>query len=615
MNVHLSKAIFMRAPPITNRKELLSAPTIEIRNAYDEIDLEELGDQELETYIQYADIAEGDQLRVHWRGATREGAALDSVDIDVEVELPDFDPVKKRMRVLIGNRYVTDGDQGYAFYSYERVSGTPAESLRTFSFIGVRPHRMEHMPVAQAVESHALHIDPDALGGSNVTFVAPPYAAMREGDTVTLVFRGYEKNDDFDQEKRYPLKVKKDRIGLSLDWKVGKGEFNFIKKGRAEVYYEIDFVDSTVALKGPVQTYRINSIPADPALLPVLEIEDYTGGPLDPEEFPGGLMVRVPAYPGLHTADWTLLHVNDEPGAAVLRADLSTLASGVQRVHLDAQVLSGTERLALGYQVAREGLGLTGQLLDIEVLQPRIFLPVDVQDGKTETPAPNMWLDADLATTGATVTVPDPDLLPGERLQLVWQGRSKAGQYDRTLPEGSTPPYRFTVPPTAVAANMEATASGTAKRFPVLFRVLRDNLPPLESPLVQLRVLPLAPTRYPTIQCDEASGTTLSLAAVPEAGATLRLPAWVFMAKGQRLSVVYRGARANGSGLVELLRNDLVSEEEVRKREVVVMLEKGILKEQKLGASFELQVRVNFENDGQDDTWFGFPGLNLTLNP
>lgn len=604
----------MRSPPEKNRAGWLSAPTIEIRNAYDEIDLEELGNQPLETYIHYDGIAEGDQLRVYWRGATAEGEALESVGLSVEVEQPDFDPVTKRLRVLIGNQYVSLGDQGYAFYYYERVSGMPAESLRTFSFVGVRPHRMEHMPVAQAVESHALRIDPDALGSSGATFVAPPYAAMREGDTVTLVFRGYEANGDFDQEKRYPLNVEKDRIGLSLNWRVGKGEFNFIKKGRAEVHYQIDFVGSAAAIEGPVQTYRIDSIPPDPVLLPALEIVGYTGGPLDPENFPDGLMVHVPAYPALHTADWTLLHVNDEPGAAVLRADLSTLASGVQGVHLDAQVLKGTTRLTLGYQVAREGLGLAGQLLDIEVLLPRNLLPVVVEEGQPENPAPNIWLDADLATAGATVVVPDPGLRPGERLQLVWQGRSKAGQYEQAMVEGSAPPYRFTVPPTAVAANMEATASATAKRFPVLFRLLRDNLPPLESPPVQLRVLPLARTRYPIIECDQASGTTLSLAAVPGAGATLRLPAWVFMAQGQRLNVVYRGVKGNGSALVELLRSELTSEEEVRDREVVVNLDKRILSEQKLGGFFTLEVRVNFENEvEQKDTWFDFPSLDLTL--
>ena len=79
-----------------------------------------------------------------------------------------------RLRVDIANRFLKSGDQGYAFYSYERLTGTTGESLRTFSFVGVRPHRMEHMPVAQAIESHALHIDPSALGSGGVNFVAPP---------------------------------------------------------------------------------------------------------------------------------------------------------------------------------------------------------------------------------------------------------------------------------------------------------------------------------------------------------------------------------------------------------------------------------------------------------
>ncbi|HDS1680417.1 TPA: hypothetical protein QEM39_001939 [Pseudomonas putida] len=605
----------MRRPPAARQEDLLPAPTIENRNSYDEIDLKELGDEALVTYIQYDGIAVGDKIRIYWRGATAEGSALETVGTEIEVEEPEFDPAKQRLRVHIANHYLSQADQGYAFYHYERVSGTPASSLRTFSFIGVRPHRMEHMPVAQAVESHALHIDPDALGSSGVMFVAPPYAAMRAGDTVTLVLRGYKANGALDKEYAYRLEVEEDRVGHSLAWLVPKGPFNFIKKGHAEVHYEIAFSHHNEGVDGPVQTYRIDAIPADPALLPAVDIVGYTGGPLDPERFPDGLTVQVPPYPALNTADWTLLHVNDEPGAAALRADLTTLATGVQGVHLDAQVLKGAKQLTLGYQVAREGLGLAGQLLDIEVLQPRTFLPVLVLDGETEPPEPNMWLAAEQATAGATVVVPDPDLRAGERLQLVWQGRSQAGQYEQTLVEGSVPPYRFTVPPTAVAANMEATESATAKRFPVFFRLLRDNLPPLESPLVQLRVLPLARTRYPTIQCDEASGTTLSLAAVPSAGATLRLPAWAFMAIGQRLNVVYRGVKKNGSALVELLRSEFASEEEVRNREVVVKLDKGILGEQKLGGNFLLDVKVNFENTGQDDTWFDFPGLDLTLNP
>ncbi len=603
----------MRHPPATKREAMLPAPIIEVRNAYDEIDLQELGDDDLVTYIHYEDIAEGDRLRILWRGATAQGEELDSVNVEIEVEAPYFDSVTKRMRVDIANRFLKSGDQGYAFYSYERLTGTTGESLRTFSFVGVRPHRMEHMPVAQAIESHALHIDPSALGSGGVNFVAPPYAAMRKGDTVKLIFRGYEENGDFDQEKTYSVVVGDDQVGRSLTWRVPKGEFGFISKGRAEVHYQIDFVDHEDPLDGPVQTYRIDTIPADPELLPPLEILNYTGGPLDPEKFLDGLMVHVPPYPELHTADWTLLHVNDEPGVAALRADLSTLASGVQGIHLDAQVFEGVERLKLGYHVAREGVGLAGKLLDIEVLRRRNFLQVEITDGVTENPMPNMWLDAQLAIPGALVEVPDPGLRPGERLQLLWQGRSTAGKYEETLVEGSAPPYHFTIPPSVVAANMEATPAAAEKRFPVFYRLLREDLPPLESPPVQLRILPLARERYPTIQCEGTSGPDLSLGKVPETGAKLTQAQWAFMAVGQQLNVLYHGVKKDGSALVHVLRSSPVSEQEVRDREVVVILDKRILNEQKIGEPFDLKVSINFENEGADDTWFDFPPLNLKL--
>ena len=597
---------------IAEAADELPAPIIELRNAYDEIDLVQLGNDPLVTYIQYDGIALGDRFKILWRGATADGKELDSVNTEVEAEDWNFDPDNNRLRVTIANTYLKDADQGYAFYSYERLGNSPAVSLRTFSFIGVRPHRMEHMPVAQAVEAHALHIDPDRLGSSGANFIAPPYAAMRKGDVVTLVFAGYKADGNSDKVYRYPLEIEEDRIGHSLAWLVPRGVILFIKQGHAQVHYQIDFVDKTQPLEGPVQTYRIDKVPSDPALLPALEIVGYAGGPLDPEAFPDGLTVQVPLYPDLHTADWTLLHVNDEAGAVALRADLSTLASGVQGVHLDAQVLQGTTQLRLGYQVAREGLGLAGQWLDIEVLQPRTFLPVVVEDAQAELPAPNLWLDALSATGGAEVEVRDPGLRPGEQLQLVWQGRSEAGQFTAILPEGSALPYRFSVPPTAVAANMEATESAAAKRFPVFYRLLRDNAPPLDVDPVQLRILPLPQNQYPTIQCDEASGKELSLDDVPDTGATLRLPGWVFMAVGQRLTVIFAGVKANGGGLVEVLRTELTSQKEVTDRLVVVTLAKRLVQEQAVGELFDLKVRVNFENEGPDDTWFEFEPLQLT---
>lgn len=107
------------------KAERLAAPIIEILNGYDEIDLERLGEQPLVTFIQYDGIQLGDQLRLTWRGAKAAGEPVDHVGTVVEVEEPAFDPITRRLRVLIPYEFVVAVDQGYAFYSYERVTVNP----------------------------------------------------------------------------------------------------------------------------------------------------------------------------------------------------------------------------------------------------------------------------------------------------------------------------------------------------------------------------------------------------------------------------------------------------------------------------------------------------------
>ncbi|MBA1187466.1 hypothetical protein G7Z99_00185 [Pseudomonas entomophila] len=591
----------------------LAAPIIESLNGYDEIDLERLADQSLVTFIQYDGIQLGDRLRLNWRGASATGEPLDDVSTEMEVETPDFDPVSKRLKVNIPNAFLVGADQGYAFYSYERLTGVPEESLRTFCFVGVRRHRMEHMPVAQALSGHALHIDPATLGSAGCRFLAPAYQAMQADDQVTLHFSGYFEDGEFDRELVFDYLVTDQNVGRNIRWTVPRGEFNWLEGGHADVFYRIAFVDGCFLESAP-QTYRIGPPPADPALLAAPFILGHAGGPLDPADFPEGLTIRIPPYKDLHTADWTLLQVNDEPGSAALRADLTTLASGIQGICLGADALDDQTQLRLRYQVAREGLGLVSQELDLEVLRPRELSSVQIDNAESESPEPNMVLDADLATTGAYVDVPDPGLRSGECLQLHWQGRSSAGRHVHTLPEGSKPPFRFAVPASVVAANMEATADKTEdKRFPVFYRLVRDAGGYQESPLVQLRILPLLRSRYPTIQCDKALGGTLSLAAVPANGATLILRDWVFMAAGQRVRVIFRGVKANHQQLVTTLRDADVTADEVQQENVVVMLSREVLSSQGQGFDFTIEVRVNFENETSDDTWFDFPSLVLTL--
>lgn len=594
------------------KAERLAAPIIELLNGYDEIDLERLGGQPLVTFIQYDGIQLGDQLSLNWRGASATGAPLDQVGAVVEVEEPAFDPIRKRLKVEIPNEFVVGVDQGYAFYSYERLTGTPEESLRTFCFVGVRRHRMEHMPVAQVFGGHALHIDPDTLGSGACLFLAPVYQAMQVGDRITLHFNGYDEDDDWVGEYVEEYLVTDQNVGRSMRWEVPKSEFDWLDGGYADVFYRIAFVGGS-ELDSAQQTYQVGLPPADPALLEAPSIQGYEGGALDPGQFTEGLVIRIPAYQKLHTADWTLLHVNDEPAGAALRADLTTLASGVQRIGLEARVLAGLTRLKLGYQVAREGLGLVSQKLDIEVLQPRNLSRVRVLDAHEEPPEPNLWLDAYEASSGAYVEVPDVHLRSGERLELHWQGRSNAGRSVQTLPAGSQLPYRFAIPAAAVAANMEAYPGETRKRFPVFYRLISETGNCEESPCVSLRILPLPRSRYPTIQCVEAVGNNLSRANVPERGATLNLPAWVFMAAGQKVMVVFKGVGANNQPVVDVLRNADVTVDEVRQGTVVVMLGREILSRQGIGFDFAIEVKVNFENENPDDTWFEFQPLVLTL--
>lgn len=599
----------------------LAAPTIEILNSYDEIDLERLGGQPLVTFIQYDGIQLGDRLRINWRGANAAGEPLDDVSTELEIEEPDFDPISKRLTVNISNAFVAKADQGYAFYSYERLTGVPEESLRTFCFVGVRRHRMEPMPVAQALNGHALHIDSAALGSAGCLFLAPAYQAMQVGDQITLHFSGYDEYGDFDEECLVDYRVTDQNAGHSLRWTVPRGQFDWIDGGYADVFYRITFVDGG-DLESPRQTYQIKPPPTPSnrsdkpnghELLSAPSIVGHAGGPLDPANFNDGLTIRIPPHPDVHTADWTLLHVNDEPGSVALRADLTTLASGIQWTVLEAGVLEDLKRLKLGYQVAREGLGLVSRELDIEVLQRRELSKVRIDNAHTESPEPNSVLNADRATGGAYVEVSDPGLRPGERLQLHWQGRSSAGSHVHTLPVGSQPPYRFAIPNTAVAANMEATAGAAVKRFPVFYRLVRDAGGYEESPSVQLRIAPLPQSSYPIIQCDEASGGTLSLVAVPARGATLELPAWVFMAAGQKLNVIFRGVKANNQALTSVLRSADVTADEVEQRSVVVMLKKELLEHQGIGLDFFIEVKINFENEKLSDTWFDFAPLKLTL--
>ncbi|MDR6714643.1 hypothetical protein J2W83_004279 [Pseudomonas hunanensis] len=594
---------------------LLAAPTIPVRNAYDEIDLDDVGDADLETLIHYEGIALGDRLSIQWTGASALGEPLDVPRSELEVEPDNFDPVSKSVRAYIPNHFLRSADQGYAFYSYEVTAPALGASLRTFCFVGVRTHRMEHMPVAQAVESHALHIDLTTLPSNGATFVVPPYQAMQANDNVTLTVLCYDDTGALDQTLSESKIVDDQGVGKCVEWQVEKEEFDWIDGGHIEVYYTIDFTGAGGSLQGPTQVFQIDPVPAIPGLLPALEIDDYSGGQLDPRLFPNGLTLRVPGHAQLHTADWTVLHWNDTLGLAAARADLTTLETGITTFQVPAKELENLTDLRLSYQCAREGLGLMSLPLDIEVLLPRDLQPPQVDKATSELGDEeySARLNASDATGGAFVEVPALVLRPDEVLELHWVGRSERGTHvTRTAESGQ--PLRFSVPASVVAANMEARDKETFKRFPVFYRIVQADGRYEESPKLHLSINPLARDSYTVIQATNNSGTQLSLRNVPGTGEGLTQVRWPFMAPGQLIRIQYRGIQSTGAALVQMLRNSATTEAESSAGQVLEVIPRDVLAKQKLGELFDVRVSVNFENSGSaQDTWVEFNYLTLTL--
>jgi hypothetical protein len=584
-------------------------PIIEGLTPYDEIDLDELGGEALNVFITYDGIAVGQLIVFNWTGADKLGNAV-GFSGDVDIADHNFDPRTKRATVSLSNAFVVAAADGYAFASFQPTFPALEESMRAFCFVGVRPHRLEHMPVAQAPKSHNLFIDPDSLGSAGATFLVPAYQAMQVADKVTLTFVGYESDGTQDDTWSKLIDVQAQHVGQVLSWNVPSSYFDFIKKGYAEVYYEIQFAAPPKRLKSPTQTFQVDKVPDTPPLLPALDIDNYESGLLDPELFPDGLTLRVPPNAELMVSDWLLLHFNDEWGEQQLRVDLSSLESGVIVFNLAKDKLKGLGRIRLGYQVAREGVAYSAAVREVELVVRREDAPLKVffaesEGGEGEF---NARLPAGNATAGAYIDLSGVTLREGETLEVYWQGRSELGNKTFVFPFGTVPAEPLNIPPAAVAANMEQGET-SVKRFPVYYRIAPVGH---ESKKLNLRILPLARDKYPTVQCSPRRDTDLYVEDIKGTHADLTLPNWPFMSPGQHLVITLLGV-AGGSPRPYPIRNSPVTQEEVDKGVINAILLKETLENLDDNSPLEFNVSVDFEGQGGSDNWTLFTPTSMTL--
>lgn len=602
--------------------ELLHPPTIPDLRSGDWIDLEQLGDDPLLTYIKYDAIAINDVLWPNWRGCSAQGEVADFASSRVNVTIEDGYTPEFGMPVLVPNDVLKNLDQGWAFYSYSvGLASDPntrgPESQRIFCYVGERPVKGAQLAVPQIKESHGLALDPDSVGSAGATAVVPPYQAMRAGDKVTFTWQGYYQGDP-EPPYRETTELQAEHLGQPLKFIVPLGEVIIIPDGYAEISYSIEYANGLGrSSDSPVQTIQIVQPDTPvPALLPVITIKDYTGGPITPGD--EGLTLQIiPVYGGIQDGDVVLMYWkgNRDADSVIksLRVDLSTLDSGILEFYLEPQWVSANSgsQVTVSYQYARVDTAESGEPLLLDISVP-LDLPPPIVENVTAEGENRGWLAAD--TSGAYVNVPEEaTIAPGDQVEMHWEGHPNGGRYVTTTPVGESG-KRFFIPGTAIAANMSTEEN---KRFEVFYRVTPPGKSCQPSGPYKLRIEPLASTRYPDTQCTQAQGKlTLSLTSVPPEGADLVIgkppfPAWPFMAVDQKLTIEASGVTAGGGTTHITVRNAVpVTAGEFANNLIKEKLSRAFLQSLQLNEKFTLKAKVSFDGG---ETYVPFNDTNLTL--
>ena len=598
--------------------ELNPFPTIRDLKDGDWIDLDELGDKPLRTYIKYPGIAVGqDVVWSNWRGCGAQGETADCIDARVDVTVGGGYTDEYGMPVDIPNCVLVDMNQGWAFFSYAVANiNDPTkrgpESRRKFCYVGKRPSRLETLPVAHIKESHGLALDPEAVDFVGATAVVPPYGAMSVGDKVTFTWQGYYAGEP-ETPHRETIELKAEHLGQPLKFMVPEIEVITIEGEHADISYSIQYANG-VGDPGESERQTLRIEKPDSVRLPEIEINNYAGGPINPGNYPNGLTLRIePSYAGIQHGDWVIVYWTgsqvDKSVIKALRIDRSILDRGVIELHLGPQWLLANNgaRVALSYQYARAGVAESGESLSLDISKP---LNLPAPSVENATPAGVLRGDLLADVNGAYVNVPPEAETGSGKVEMHWFGHPDNGRYIASSPVGGSD-RRYFIPRTAIAANM--SESETA-RFPVFYRVTQPGQERGEDSIeFNLLIKPLPVTRYPTPQCTQAQGTsTLSLARVPATGAELTVAEWPFMAEGQLMKIVARGVKSAGGGPTSItVRNALpVTQGEFNSKTIKATLLRGFLLALKLNEYFTLEASVSFDGG---KTYWPFKDGNLKL--
>ena len=521
------------------------------------IDPQALNGGQLLTYAKYDNPKIGDVLYQNWLGMTQDGKPVDVKDIPIFV-----DPVLETewgFVMSVSNFFVLSLDKGQVFYSYflKRFTDDPnepkVESKRIHFGIG----KAGRLSAPQVKESHDNQLDIAAIQGTTMTIAVAPYTAMANGDKVQLVWKGLKADGTDGPPVTIPEKILSDldtdpanNPGQVLNWTLPKTHAYALRGGTFRLHYEITYA-SRDKERQSVSAERSIVVSA-PILAPLAapSVQNLVGTEINPGQFPDGIRVVIPVYPGIRRGDDVLVYgTRTGSGSGPLKntighlkVDASNIESGKLEVPFAALWLSANRGASVdvGYQYARADAAGTGMPLALTVREPMV-LPKPTVDNSVVSSGRDE-LDPMLAYSGAYIAIPaNATIGEGDSVTAYFKGFDASGSWEISDPSQSNP-TKYKVPATVLPSNFGKTVEVT---YSVAGQLADSSLS------LFIRELDI----YSIITCagvQVGSPATLRLSDIPAGGALLRIGLWPFIATQQKVRLWLTASSIDDRDIIEL---------------------------------------------------------------
>lgn len=371
---------------------------------------------------------------------------------------------------------------------------------------------------------------------------------------------------------------------------VAASHIRLLESGSVNIYYRVRMATSRSVGYRESAPLELTVSAAGPLPLPEVEAP---GNQLDPHFYPGGVQVRV-SYPMMSVQDKVTLTWQGADAAGTVSLEQTVTQPGAALLFSVPQAvvqasLGGTVQVS--YQVEPQN----GRPLPSQVLNLAIGSQAPVPTLPTLIGAQGGSYDAMLGLHGAQVRISYSGMRASDRIQLSWQGAPGTGAPELGERPGSDSGFIVvSVPPSAVGANINGAVR-------ISYKVLRNELPALDSPVLTVQVQAPATGALPKPTIEQAFADELELESF-DGPATVKVAPWPFIALDQR---VWLEARS-GSDVQPLLVASAIDAAAIADG-LTVELPRDFLTALADSANLTLHLKVNFSTTADAGQAVDFP--------